>query len=420
MVALLGSRDELLRVIETKLDSDIHVRGNEITITGAPADNAIAVRLFEELLELIRAGQNLTPDAVGRALGILTADSGERPAEVLSLNILSRRGKNIRPKTLNQKHYVDAIDRHTVVFGIGPAGTGKTYLAVAKAVQALQAKQVTRIILTRPAVEAGERLGFLPGTLYDKIDPYLRPLLDALHDMLDPESIPRLTQAGTIEVAPLAYMRGRTLNDAFIILDEAQNTTPEQMKMFLTRLGFGSKVVVTGDITQIDLPGDTRSGLKVVRDILTDIDDVHFAYLTSTDVVRHRLVGEIVDAYARWDERDARQPAEPAAASSRAPPLRPTMSIEINNESGVRRRRGGAGRARPVRPRLPVGEPDGRAVHRAARRGGDGRAASAVDGRRGTDRRDGVPDGRRGPVVRARRAQRSAAAGRQRRRRAAR
>jgi phosphate starvation-inducible PhoH-like protein len=307
MVALLGSRDELLRVIEQSLDSDVHVRGNEITITGQPADNAIAVRLFEELVELLRAGQHLTPDAVTRALGILTADSGERPAEVLSLNILSRRGKNIRPKTLNQKRYVDAIDKHTVVFCIGPAGTGKTYLAVAKAVQALQAKQVSRIILTRPAVEAGERLGFLPGTLYDKIDPYLRPLLDALHDMLDAESIPRLTQAGTIEVAPLAYMRGRTLNDAFIILDEAQNTTPEQMKMFLTRLGFGSKVVVTGDVTQIDLPGDTRSGLKVVREILTDIDDVHFATLTSTDVVRHRLVGEIVDAYARWDEQSAQR-----------------------------------------------------------------------------------------------------------------
>ena len=678
MVALLGSRDELLRVIEQKLDSDVHVRGNEITITGAPGENAIAVRLFEELIELIKAGQNLTPDAVTRAFGILTADSGERPAEVLSLNILSRRGKNIRPKTLHQKHYVDAIDKHTVVFAIGPAGTGKTYLAVAKAVQALQAKQVTRIILTRPAVEAGERLGFLPGTLYDKIDPYLRPLLDALHDMLDPESIPRLTQAGTIEVAPLAYMRGRaqpysaavltpwgprsigslrvgdlvigsdgrptpvlgvypqgvkdvfrvttqdgastlccgehlwtvctpddrthgrprrtvqtidmlgqlrrgrehrfelplvrpvefepqeipldayalglllgdgclttsttpafatadeeladalesalvgievrhtrghddvlrnvvlrnvegtrgglitanpvtailrdlglagarsetkfvptgylfnspdvrlgvlqglldsdggpvtqlgrscriqyttcsqrlrddvvylvrslggvaywrrraaagrrpglvsgrpvlhrhdayvldirlpsdidpfrlarkrasylafgsgrpmrfidsidpvgrmetvciqvaaadslyvtndflvthnTLNDAFIILDEAQNTTPEQMQMFLTRLGFGSKMVVTGDVTQVDLPGDTRSGLKVVREILTDIDDVHFANLTSADVVRHRLVGEIVDAYARYD-------AQAPVASQRANPRR--------------------------------------------------------------------------------------------------
>jgi phosphate starvation-inducible PhoH-like protein len=316
MVALLGSGDELLRVIERSLDSDVHVRGNEITITGEPGDNALAVRLFEELLALIKSGQHLTPDAVTRSLAMLTADSTQRPAEVLSLNILSRRGKNIRPKTLNQKHYVDAIDDHTVVFGIGPAGTGKTYLAVAKAVQALQAKQVSRIILTRPAVEAGERLGFLPGTLYDKIDPYLRPLLDALHDMLDPESIPRLTQAGTIEVAPLAYMRGRTLNDAFIILDEAQNTTAEQMKMFLTRLGFGSKIVVTGDVTQVDLPGGTRSGLRVVREILTDLDDVYFANLTSNDVVRHRLVAEIVDAYARWDE------TEGAAQASRQSPQR--------------------------------------------------------------------------------------------------
>ena len=676
MVSLLGSRDELLRVIEKSLDSDVHVRGNEITITGPAADNAIAVRLFEELLELIKSGQHLSPDSVQRALSILHADSGERPAEVLSLNILSRRGKNIRPKTLNQKRYVDAIDKHTVVFGIGPAGTGKTYLAVAKAVQALQAKQVNRIILTRPAVEAGERLGFLPGTLYDKIDPYLRPLLDALHDMMDPESIPRLTQAGTIEIAPLAYMRGRaqpytarvatpagfrtigslrvgdlvigsnglptpvlgvypqgrkkvyrvstqdgastlcceehlwavrtvddrshgrpgrvletremigrlrrghvhryelpvvepiefeprdvpidpyamglllgdgclttsttpsfstadpelalalesaldgivlrrksevdyvlgrtgggrggvivanpvtaalrdlglagtrsetkfvpvsylfnsaaarnsllqglldsdggpvtqagrtcriqyttcsvrlrddvvflvrslggvaywrrrpaagrrpgmargravlhrhdayvldirlpagvepfrlsrkrqkynahgggrpmrfissiepvgeeetlciqvaaadslyvtddflvthnTLNDAFIILDEAQNTTPEQMKMFLTRLGFGSRIVVTGDITQVDLPGNQKSGLRVVRDILGDIEDVNFSYLTSTDVVRHRLVGEIVDAYERFDASEAAHTAaQPRSAKPR-------------------------------------------------------------------------------------------------------
>ena len=220
---------------------------------------------------------------------------------MLSLDILSRRGRTIRPKTLNQKRYVDAIDKHTIVFSIGPAGTGKTYLAMAKAVQALQAKQVNRIILTRPAVEAGERLGYLPGTLYEKIDPYLRPLYDALHDMIDPESIPKLISAGTIEVAPLAYMRGRTLNDAFIILDEAQNTTPEQMKMFLTRLGFGSKVVVTGDITQIDLPGGTRSGLKVVQEILDDVEDVHFSQLGSADVVRHKLVADIVDAYAQWD-----------------------------------------------------------------------------------------------------------------------
>jgi phosphate starvation-inducible PhoH-like protein len=315
MVALLGARDQLLRVIESRLDSDIHVRGNEITITGAPGDNATAVRMFEELLELIKSGQNLTPDSVTRVHGILTAETGERPAEVLSLNILSRRGKNIRPKTLNQKRYVDAIDKHTIVFCIGPAGTGKTYLAVAKAVQALLAKEVTRIILTRPAVEAGERLGFLPGTLHEKIDPYLRPLLDALQDMLDPDSLPRLMQAGTIEIAPLAYMRGRSLNGAFIILDEAQNTTPEQMKMFLTRLGFGSKIVVTGDVTQIDLPGDQRSGLRVVRDILMDLEDVHFATLTSTDVVRHRLVGEIVDAYERYDA--ATQGAEQRRAKPR-------------------------------------------------------------------------------------------------------
>ena len=239
---------------------------------------------------------------------------GESPAEVLSLDILSRRGKTIRPKTLNQKRYVDAIDANTIVFGIGPAGTGKTYLAMAKAVQALQAKLVSRIILTRPAVEAGERLGYLPGTLNEKIDPYLRPLYDALHDMIDPESIPKLMAAGTIEVAPLAYMRGRTLNDAFIILDEAQNTTPEQMKMFLTRLGFGSKIVVTGDVTQIDLPGSTRSGLQVVRDILDGIDDVHFSYLTSTDVVRHRLVSDIVDAYARFDDTAAGTPCSGRAA----------------------------------------------------------------------------------------------------------
>jgi len=230
--------------------------------------------------------------------------AGESPAEVLSLDILSRRGRTIRPKTLNQKRYVDAIDKHTIVFSIGPAGTGKTYLAMAKAVQALQAKMVNRIILTRPAVEAGERLGFLPGTLYEKIDPYLRPLYDALHDMIDAETVAKLTEAGTIEVAPLAYMRGRTLNDAFIVLDEAQNTTPEQMKMFLTRLGFGSRIVVTGDVTQIDLPGGVRSGLQVVQDILDGVEDVDFIELTSTDVVRHRLVSDIVDAYGRWDARN--------------------------------------------------------------------------------------------------------------------
>ncbi len=233
------------------------------------------------------------------------AETAESPADVLTQNILSSRGRTIRPKTLNQKRYVDAIDKNTIVFGIGPAGTGKTYLAVAKAVQALQAKEVSRIILTRPAVEAGERLGFLPGTLSEKIDPYLRPLYDALHDMLDPESIPRLMTAGTIEIAPLAYMRGRTLNDAYIILDEAQNTSPEQMKMFLTRLGFGSKMVVTGDVTQVDLPTGTNSGLRVVQDILDGVQDLAFCRLTSHDVVRHKLVGRIVSAYENYEGRGA-------------------------------------------------------------------------------------------------------------------
>ncbi|TNC27835.1 PhoH family protein [Amycolatopsis alkalitolerans] len=307
-LTLLGSRDENLRVAEDLLEADVHVRGNEVTLTGAPAEVAFAERVFAELVTLAERGQQVGPDTVRRTVGMLSSGGHESPAEVLSMDILSRRGRTIRPKTLNQKRYVDAIDKHTVVFGIGPAGTGKTYLAMAKAVQALQAKQVTRIILTRPAVEAGERLGFLPGTLSEKIDPYLRPLYDALHDMVDPDSIPRLIQAGTIEIAPLAYMRGRTLNDAFIILDEAQNTTPEQMKMFLTRLGFSSKIVVTGDITQVDLPTGQRSGLRVVRDILEGVDDLHFAQLTSQDVVRHRLVGDIVDAYEKWQatqDRDA-------------------------------------------------------------------------------------------------------------------
>src|SRR5437588_949275 len=273
MVALLGSSDELLRLIERAFTSDIHVRGNEITISGEPSEVDLAARLFEELITLLDRGDVLTADSVQRSLAMLRAQTEERPADVLSLNILSSRGRTIRPKTLNQKRYVDAIDTHTIVFGIGPAGTGKTYLAMAKAVNALQTKQVNRIILTRPAVEAGERLGFLPGTMSEQNDPYLRPLYDALHDMMDPELIPELMSSGVIEVAPLAYMRGRTLNDAFIILDEAQNTTAEQMKMFLTRLGFGSKVVVTGDVTQIDLPGNNRSGLRAAVDILDGIDD---------------------------------------------------------------------------------------------------------------------------------------------------
>lgn len=302
MVSLLGPRDEFLRIIEGEFDADIHARGDTVTVRGSAAEAALVERLLDELIAMIRTGQGLTAETVERSVSMLRTETRERPAEVLSLNILSNRGRTIRPKTLNQKRYVDAIDKHTVVFGIGPAGTGKTYLAMAKAVRALQAKEINRIILTRPAVEAGERLGFLPGTLSEKIDPYLRPLYDALHDMLDPETIPKLLAAGTIEVAPLAYMRGRSLNDAFIILDEAQNTSPEQMKMFLTRLGFGSQMVVTGDVTQVDLPNGTHSGLRVVRDILNEVEDVAFTELTSHDVVRHKLVGRIVAAYDSFEE----------------------------------------------------------------------------------------------------------------------
>ncbi|GAA1092766.1 PhoH family protein [Nocardiopsis metallicus] len=307
MISLLGSGDELLRALERSFKSDIHVRGNEFTISGTPEETGVVVRLVEELIELAKSGTHVTPDTIERMIHMLRSPGKERPADVLTTNILSNRGKTIRPKTLNQKRYVDIIDQRTVVFGIGPAGTGKTYLAMAKAVKALQDKEVNRIILTRPAVEAGERLGFLPGTLYDKIDPYLRPLYDALHDMLDPDSIPKLMAAGTIEVAPLAYMRGRTINDSFIILDEAQNTSPEQMKMFLTRLGFGSKIVVTGDVTQVDLPGGQASGLRTIENILRDIDDIAFCRLTSEDVVRHKLVGQIVDAYGRHDAAQSNQ-----------------------------------------------------------------------------------------------------------------
>ena len=323
MVMVLGSGDALLRVIEEAFPAaDIHVRGNEISATGDPAEVALIQRLFDQMMLVLRTGQPMTEDAVERSIAMLRANGNgsggghnggavtETPAEVLTQNILSSRGRTIRPKTLNQKRYVDAIDKNTIVFGIGPAGTGKTYLAMAKAVQALQSKQVDRIILTRPAVEAGERLGFLPGTLFDKIDPYLRPLYDALHDMLDPETIPRLMAAGTIEVAPLAYMRGRTLNSAFVVLDEAQNTSTEQMKMFLTRLGFDSKIVITGDVTQVDLPNGTKSGLRQVQDILDGVPDIHFSRLTSEDVVRHKLVGRIVDAYESYDSRNEQSRSE--------------------------------------------------------------------------------------------------------------
>jgi phosphate starvation-inducible PhoH-like protein len=341
MVSVLGPGDEHLALIERSFSADVHVRGNQITLQGEPGEIALVERLLDEVVTLIRTGQGVSTETVERVIGMLRAETTERPADVLSLNILSNRGRTIRPKTLNQKRYVDAIDKHTVVFSIGPAGTGKTYLAMAKAVQALTAKQVNRIILTRPAVEAGERLGFLPGTLSEKIDPYLRPLYDALHDMLDPETIPKLLAAGTIEVAPLAYMRGRTLNDAFIILDEAQNTSPEQMKMFLTRLGFGSKIVVTGDVTQVDLPAGVQSGLRVVESILTGIEDVSFNRLTSHDVVRHKLVGHIVAAYDLYEAALDRGRQGPVKGAVKGPVKGPVSGSELaDRHRGQRGHRG--------------------------------------------------------------------------------
>jgi phosphate starvation-inducible PhoH-like protein len=295
MVGLLGQRDALLRLVEASFRAAIHVRGNEITIDGEDADRV--GRLFEELVVLLEQGHILDVANVGRTIEMVKAD--ERPSEVLTAEVLrAARGRTVRPKTSGQKRYCDAITSNTITFGIGPAGTGKSYLAVALAVQALQAKHVSRIILTRPAVEAGERLGFLPGDLMAKVDPYLRPLYDALTDMLEPEGLNRLLDRGLVEVAPLAFMRGRTLNNSFIILDEAQNATPEQMKMFLTRIGFGSKAVVTGDITQIDLDV-RRSGLLGLEEVLGDIDGLAFVRLTGRDVVRHRIVQDIVDAYER-------------------------------------------------------------------------------------------------------------------------
>jgi phosphate starvation-inducible PhoH-like protein len=301
MVRLLGTEDRLLRSIEKRYPQvSVLARGNQIILTGRAVEVEAVTRIIEELSIMVVAGENPGEEEINASADVLENEGTQAPSPVLGTPIVSSRGKSVRAKTLGQKEYVDAIDSNTIVFGIGPAGTGKTYLAMAKAVQALHNKEVERIILTRPAVEAGERLGFLPGTLTDKIDPYLRPLYDALHDMMDPELVPKLVAAGTIEVAPLAYMRGRTLNNAFIVLDEAQNTTPEQMKMFLTRLGFGSKMVVTGDITQVDLPAGS-SGLRLVSRVLTDIDDIGFVRLTSADVVRHSLVARIVDAYTEYD-----------------------------------------------------------------------------------------------------------------------
>jgi phosphate starvation-inducible protein PhoH and related proteins len=315
MVALLGQRDVFLKLIEAAFDSDILVRGNEITITG-PADEAEQLaRLFEELLTLLERGHALSDMSVGQTIELIKGGTesaeGEgvapiRPSEVLGDTLLTARGTSVVPKTVGQKRFVDAMRRSTVTFAIGPAGTGKTYLAVATAVRALQDRQVSRLILTRPAVEAGERLGFLPGTLYEKIDPYMRPLYDALFEMTGADSLSRLMEKGTVEVAPLAYMRGRSLNDAFIILDEAQNTTPEQMKMFLTRIGFGSKAVVNGDVTQTDLVGGQVSGLQLIEEILSGIQGISFCRLTGRDVVRHRIVQDIVEAYDRYGQQRLR------------------------------------------------------------------------------------------------------------------
>lgn len=308
MTRLLGQGDSFLRMIEDHFESDITVRGNQITILGQPGDSQTVSSLFAEMIQLVERGESLSAELVERSIDLVC--HGEvSPTALHGDIILTHKGKAIRPKTAGQKRYVDAIRKNTVTFGIGPAGTGKTYLAMAMAVTALKHKEVGRIILTRPAVEAGESLGFLPGTLTEKVDPYLRPLYDALFDMMDAEKSTQLTERGVIEIAPLAYMRGRTLNDSFVILDEAQNTSPEQMKMFLTRLGFGSKIVITGDVTQIDLPKGV-SGLKQVRDILGGIRDIEFCDLSSKDVVRHKLVQHIVSAYGAHEEAVAASKGE--------------------------------------------------------------------------------------------------------------
>jgi phosphate starvation-inducible protein PhoH and related proteins len=299
---LAGSGDTVLRTLEGHLDCDLHLRGNVLTLDGGDGQVQTAATVVDELVELIEQGHEIAPGTIEAVTGAL--DAHESPAEILEDVVWRHRNIKVAPKTVNQKRYVDAIREQTITFGIGPAGTGKTFLAVAMAAAALATRQVTRVILTRPAVEAGERLGFLPGDIQAKVDPYLRPLFDALYDMLDPDRVNSYFEKGVIEVAPLAFMRGRTLNDSFVILDEAQNTSPEQMKMFLTRLGFNSKMVVTGDITQIDLPHDKRSGLIVVREILDRVEDVSFVHFGGEDVVRHKLVQRIVAAYGEFAERE--------------------------------------------------------------------------------------------------------------------
>jgi len=303
MVGLLGQEDRFLKMVEDAFGCRIVARGNEIDIKGEAEETESCTRLFEELIELLEEGLVITTENLVIAIDMVRRGEELKPTDVFKEAVLTARGKIIRPKTVGQKKYVEMMRTGTIVFSIGPAGTGKTYLALAYAVQCLLDKRVNRLILTRPAVEAGEKLGFLPGDLYQKVDPYLRPLYDALYEMLGADKFHRMMDQGIIEVAPLAFMRGRTLNDSFIILDEAQNTSPEQMKMFLTRLGFGSRAVITGDVTQVDLPKETQSGLKVVRDILQQIEGVSFATLDASDVVRHKIVQQIVEAYKDYEAR---------------------------------------------------------------------------------------------------------------------
>jgi phosphate starvation-inducible PhoH-like protein len=300
---LAGSQDAVLRAIEAHLECKVFLRGNLLTLDGEESETRSGELVIRELSELISRGHQIGPGTIAAVTGAL--DAHESPVEVLEDVLWRHRGLCVAPKTVNQKRYVDSIRNSTITFGVGPAGTGKTFLAVAMAAAALARHEVNRIILTRPAVEAGERLGFLPGDLMAKVDPYLRPLFDALHDMLDPEKVTQHIERGVIEIAPLAFMRGRTLNDSFVILDEAQNTTPEQMKMFLTRLGFGSRMVVTGDVTQVDLPREQQSGLIVVGDVLGSVEGIEFVRFGGEDVVRHKLVQRIVEAYDEHSQREA-------------------------------------------------------------------------------------------------------------------